>query len=189
MYDNSSQVQMTSSMLPTLSIVKGKWWEIKMRSLSHQTHINQSLYIIHLPLPPPIHFNKEGKKPERIRDWKKNKKNKKKMEGLIPVVYKSLKKNKTKRQYECLSSGAAQAYNIEDFYMKDDHDHHDYFSRKQYLMPDAGTAPGLHGAHHRRYNSVQVDHLRSFASEDDAYKPKQLVRFRSHRMFLCLTGA
>ncbi|KAI3459881.1 hypothetical protein Pfo_016544 [Paulownia fortunei] len=113
------------------------------------------------------------------------------MEGLLPMVYKSLKKNKTRRQYECLSSGAAQTYNIEDFYTKDGDgdDGHDYLSRKQYLMPEADSVLGLRGAHHSRYNSVNVDHLRSFAPEDDAYKPKQLVRFRSHRMFTCLTGA
>ncbi|GMI96192.1 hypothetical protein HRI_003288500 [Hibiscus trionum] len=41
------------------------------------------------------------------------------MEGLIPLVYRTLKKTKTRRQYECLSAGApAQAYDIADFYVR-----------------------------------------------------------------------
>ncbi|KAL8487224.1 hypothetical protein ACS0TY_023312 [Phlomoides rotata] len=80
------------------------------------------------------------------------------MEGLIPVVYKSLKKKRTRGKYECLSSGAAPAYNI---HQDDDH-----------------TADGR-GDHLRRCNSVPTG--------DDA-KPNQLVRFRSHRVLSCLTG-
>ncbi|KAI3470274.1 hypothetical protein Pfo_026937 [Paulownia fortunei] len=114
------------------------------------------------------------------------------MEGLIPMVYKSLKKNKTRRKYECLSSGAAShTYNIADFYIKDDH--HDYFSKKQeYVIPGPDKVSGLRGAHHRRYNSVHViGRGRGFALEEEAAaaKPKQLVRFRSHRMLSCITGA
>ncbi|EYU36640.1 hypothetical protein ABFS82_14G286500 [Erythranthe guttata] len=104
------------------------------------------------------------------------------MEGLIPIVYKSLKKNKIRRKYECLSYGAAatQTYNIEDFYTNDD-----------IIMPETGGAPASRGPHHRRYNSVHVDYLKGYSSEHDhAYKAKQLVRFRSHRMLSsCLTGA
>ncbi|GFP87152.1 hypothetical protein PHJA_000858900 [Phtheirospermum japonicum] len=101
------------------------------------------------------------------------------MEGLIPMVYKSLKKNKKRQTYECFSSGAAQTY---DFY--------DYFNREQQHVMAADSVPGLRGAHHRRYNSVDMGRQRSFASEDgDVYKPKQLARFRSQRMFSCATGA
>ncbi|KAL8479205.1 hypothetical protein ACS0TY_025689 [Phlomoides rotata] len=107
------------------------------------------------------------------------------MEGLIPMVYRSLKKSKTRRKYECLSSTAAQTYNIADFYIKDDVDHdHDYFSRKQYLktVPDKVSSD----LHHRRHNSeVPVG---GFAMEEVAAKKQQLVRFRSHRMFSCVTG-
>ncbi|KAL7085800.1 hypothetical protein ACP275_14G300100 [Erythranthe tilingii] len=111
------------------------------------------------------------------------------MEGLIPMVYKSLKKNKIRRKYECLSYGAAatQTYNIEDFCTNDDHD--------GIIMLETGGVPALRGPHHhhnhRRYNSVHVDYLKGYSSEHDhAYKAKQLVRFRSHRMLSsCLTGA
>ncbi|KAK4421925.1 hypothetical protein Salat_2143200 [Sesamum alatum] len=112
------------------------------------------------------------------------------MEGLIPMVYKSIKKTRTRRQYECLSSGATQTYNIEDFCAKGDDDDRYGFSRNEYLMTsEGGRLPGFRGAHHRRYNSVHVDRVGSFASEDGAYKPKQLVRFRSQRLFSCVTGA
>ncbi|KAL2248799.1 UNVERIFIED_CONTAM: hypothetical protein Sindi_2353600 [Sesamum indicum] len=106
------------------------------------------------------------------------------MEGLIPMVYKSVKKNMTRRHYECLSSGAAAhtAYNIAD--------HHRYFNTK---LEHINNDSGLHGAHHRRYNSVHV--VGRTALEEEAEKaapparPKQLVRFRSHKMFSCVTGA
>ncbi|KAL0341403.1 UNVERIFIED_CONTAM: hypothetical protein Sradi_4657100 [Sesamum radiatum] len=108
------------------------------------------------------------------------------MEGLIPMVYKSVKKNMTRRHYECLSSGAAAhpAYNIPD--------HHDYFNRK---LENINKDSGLHGArHHRRYNSVHVVGRVALEEEEEEKaappsKPKQLVRFRSHKMFSCVTGA
>ncbi|PIN05111.1 hypothetical protein CDL12_22349 [Handroanthus impetiginosus] len=106
------------------------------------------------------------------------------MEGLIPMVYRSLKKKKTRRQYQCLSSGAALTYDIQD--EDEDHSHHHYYFGRKHREADR-----VGGAHHRRYNSDHVMSAFSLASEDDihAYKPKQLVRFRSHRMFSCLTGA
>ncbi|PIM99612.1 hypothetical protein CDL12_27892 [Handroanthus impetiginosus] len=109
------------------------------------------------------------------------------MEGLIPMVYKSLKKNMTRKQYESLSSGAAQTYNIGDFYRKDGADHH-YFSNQDYTIPgsEPEKIPGLRWTRHRRCNSAQV---KGFASKDGAAKQKQLLRFRSHRMFSCVTGA
>lgn len=119
------------------------------------------------------------------------------MEGLLPMVYKSLKKNNTRRKYESLSSGTAalaQPYNISDFYVKDDH--HDHFRRRDYVTPDTDKVSGLRGAHHhhhhhRRYDSVHVTGgaAGDFALEAADAKPKQLVRFRSHRMFSCVTGA
>ncbi|KAL9162740.1 hypothetical protein ABFS82_07G112800 [Erythranthe guttata] len=106
------------------------------------------------------------------------------MEGLIPMMYKSLKKSKTRRNYECLSTGAAQAYNISDFYVREG-DH--------YVIAGPDKVSGLGGTpHHRRYNSVQVaggGAARGFEEEEEAAKSKQLVRFRSHRMFSCVTGA
>lgn len=102
------------------------------------------------------------------------------MEGLIPMVYKSLKQNKTRSRYERLSPGAAQA---EDLYVRGEDDN-GRFARNRYSMPESGGVSG--GARHRRYNS---DKLRGFGSEHDRYRAKQLVRFRSNRMLSCLTGA
>ncbi|XP_027343150.1 uncharacterized protein LOC113855720 [Abrus precatorius] len=34
------------------------------------------------------------------------------MEGLLPLVYRAIKKHKTRRKYQCLSSGAAISYNM-----------------------------------------------------------------------------
>ncbi|KAK4387869.1 hypothetical protein Sango_2393500 [Sesamum angolense] len=111
------------------------------------------------------------------------------MEGLIPMVYKSIKKTRTRRRYECLSAGATQPYNIEEFCTNDDDGDQYSFSKNKYFMPKGGTVPGFRGAHHRRCNSVGVGHAGSFASDDGACKPKQLVRFRSQRLFSCVTGA
>lgn len=91
------------------------------------------------------------------------------MEGLIPVVLRSLKRNKIRRRYECLSSGAAKPYTSKEFDFDGDDGEDD-----------------LSGARYRRSCSVRVDGVRGFAAMDDAYKPK-LVRFRSHRMLSCLS--
>ncbi|KAL0432841.1 UNVERIFIED_CONTAM: hypothetical protein Slati_2618400 [Sesamum latifolium] len=106
------------------------------------------------------------------------------MEGLIPMVYKSLKKTRTRRRYECLSAGAAQTYNIQDFCTNDDYDDDQYsFSKNKYFMPEGSRVPGFRGPHHRRCNSVDV------GPEDGACKSKQLVRFRSQRLFPCVSSA
>ncbi|XP_010650752.1 uncharacterized protein LOC117913961 [Vitis riparia] len=112
------------------------------------------------------------------------------MEGLIPVVYKAIKRSKTRRQYECLSSGAAQSYNIPDFYV----------SSQNYVNTESPSEKiaGFHAERndHRRHKSVG-DYSNQFFSVEDRVKgagspplpPKKLVRFRSHRMFSCVTGA
>lgn len=101
------------------------------------------------------------------------------MEGLIPQVFRALKKNKTRRKYECLSSGnTAQNYGTAaDLYT----------SKTDYAQQHAAA-----GHHHRRRNS----HAGAFFSQKSvkdaaspSSSPKQLVRFRSHRMFTCVTGA
>lgn len=111
------------------------------------------------------------------------------MEGLIPLVYRSLKKSHTRRKYECLSSGVTEAYNIADFYVKDE---------GRYNLGTSGPgddAAGRRAARHWRSGSMAVDG-RDFALEGGgggggAPTPskKQLVRFRSHRMLACITGA
>ncbi|OWM84797.1 uncharacterized protein LOC116203699 [Punica granatum] len=118
------------------------------------------------------------------------------MEGLIPIVYRAIKRTQTRRQYECLSSSAAQTYNIADFY-----------PASSYGMPDTNAytngdlkavgvgAGGRLSNGHRRYNSLGDF---SFSQDDREFdtgvrmkkqqQQQQLVRFRSHRMFSCITG-
>ncbi|OIT01950.1 PREDICTED: uncharacterized protein LOC109227747 [Nicotiana attenuata] len=96
------------------------------------------------------------------------------MEGLIPLVYKSIKRNKTLRKYESLSSAGANSYNIEDFY-----------PNESYLV--AADGGGAENYRHRRTQSFHVKYdggLNSVSTPKD----KQLVRFTSHRMFSCVTG-
>ncbi|GKV06175.1 hypothetical protein SLEP1_g18093 [Rubroshorea leprosula] len=111
------------------------------------------------------------------------------MEGLIPMVYKAIKRNRTHRRYQCLSTGAAQSYNIADFYMDGQSHVHLTSSTEK-----AGSFQPESDSHHRRYKSMgdfsvgfpSMDHSRTDASPKAS---KQLVRFGSHRMFSCVTGA
>ncbi|KAL7176683.1 hypothetical protein ACSBR2_030099 [Camellia fascicularis] len=133
------------------------------------------------------------------------------MEGLIPMVYKALKKKTTRRQYKCLSSGAAQTYNNNisvDFYAEQGY--------KSYQLEMASSIGGgggggggdvelmassngrQHHHHHRRHKSSIGDYSTGFsAAPEDTdtdtvvlhnKQPKhKLVRFRSHRFFSCVT--
>ncbi|XP_021752304.1 uncharacterized protein LOC110717827 [Chenopodium quinoa] len=122
------------------------------------------------------------------------------MEGLIPMVYKVIKRNKVRRQYRCLSVGAAQTYNIADFYdYGNEHDHdqgatYDVVTRSE---PSGGVFDGRsHG--HRRYGSTgEYGYNFNYDHDNEVYgvgrnsssPPKQIMkRYRSHRMFSCLTG-
>lgn len=97
------------------------------------------------------------------------------MEGLIPVVLRSLKRNKIRRRYECLSSsGGAKPYATKEFDFDGDNDDND-----------------VSGARYRRWCSVRDGGGgRGFGAMDhvEGYKPKQLVRFRSHRVLSCLSS-
>lgn len=104
------------------------------------------------------------------------------------MVYRSLKKSKTRRKYECLSSSkASTTYDIADFYVNDDL-HHDHNYSGRISSTPASDVSGLRGAHHRRFNSVGVDDRRSGGGGGGGAK-QQLVRFRSHKMLSCITGA
>lgn len=106
------------------------------------------------------------------------------MEGLIPMVCKAIKKKTTRRQYECLSSGAAQSYNMKDFYIGQCDTVTD-LSFKPSIEKNKAERKG-----HRRYRSVE-DLSAGFSSVTTAAASppqKQLVRFRSHRMFSCVMG-
>ncbi|PON57980.1 hypothetical protein TorRG33x02_292400 [Trema orientale] len=118
------------------------------------------------------------------------------MEGLLPMVYKSIKKNKTRRQYEHLSSGVAQSYSISDFYVTDHHGGIMNYSSSSSSI--SATTTKSTSSHHRRHNSVGEYAFGSFSTPAGrditaATPPKRaaLVRFRSHRMFMfsCVGGA
>ncbi|GMY33028.1 hypothetical protein FCV25MIE_28270 [Fagus crenata] len=112
------------------------------------------------------------------------------MEGLIPMVYKAIKKTKIRRQYSYLSSETAQSYNIADFYTNN--------QSQVYMLPNSTERVGgfhTEGSSHRRHKSVG-DYAVGFTSTGENKRmefappaPKQLVRFRSLRMLSCVTGA
>ncbi|ESW09823.1 hypothetical protein PHAVU_009G159100 [Phaseolus vulgaris] len=114
------------------------------------------------------------------------------MEGLLPLVYKAIKKTKTRSQYECLSSGSALSHNIsmpEIYPQTQDHT----------LRNQTPPHKVFHHHHaedhkpaHRRHNSVgdfdngfQSTQMRTGVVSTSSNK---LVRFRSQRMFSCITG-
>ncbi|KAJ0092608.1 hypothetical protein Patl1_27053 [Pistacia atlantica] len=106
------------------------------------------------------------------------------MEGLIPMVFKALKKNRVRSQYECLSSKTpAQSYNIADFYNSVYHNEHS----SNYEKVEESS-------HHRRHKSVGDFYSNGggiHGGDGNGGSPrvaKQLVRFGSHRMFSCVTG-
>ncbi|OIT31636.1 PREDICTED: uncharacterized protein LOC109208443 [Nicotiana attenuata] len=112
------------------------------------------------------------------------------MEGLIPLVYKTIKRSRTRRRYECLSFGAADNYNIENFYPNG------FVNSKQYeVTPSDKVAAGgglqAQNNRHRRTQSFHVEYTGGVSPEigSTPAKDKELVRFKGHRrMFSCVTG-
>ncbi|TXG72970.1 hypothetical protein EZV62_001549 [Acer yangbiense] len=108
------------------------------------------------------------------------------MEGLIPMVFKAIKKNKTRRQYECLSSGASQSYNIADFYVN---------TTTTTTHSADKVDQQRYATQHRRHKSVGDFYVGYSSSANGGGVgspppvPQKLVRFRSQRMFSCITGA
>lgn len=101
------------------------------------------------------------------------------MEGLLPLVLKAVKKNRRRRQYECLSSGT---YNISmsEIYPQNQQLH------DQIQRPNSDKNIG-----HRRCKTVGngfqfPDQIRS--GSVSVSPPKKIDRSRSHRMFSCITG-
>ncbi|KAH7857964.1 hypothetical protein Vadar_018395 [Vaccinium darrowii] len=121
------------------------------------------------------------------------------MEGLIPLVCKTLKKSHTRRKYTRLSSSSAatQSYNISDFYPQGFS--YQYSTPQPEIQTSAiggvgrSKSVGHHSYHHHRHNSSLGEYSSGFSAGGDQemviMKPKQLVRFRSHRFFSCVTGA
>ncbi|KAL1301255.1 hypothetical protein HN51_045921 [Arachis hypogaea] len=100
------------------------------------------------------------------------------MEGLVPLVLRALKKNRNRRQYECLDSSSL-SYNIT---MAEIYHHHHH------------AQSDVDHHHHRRHKSVEdfgngVVGSSSISSPPPISKQQQLMRFRSQRMFSCITGS
>ncbi|KAM7280699.1 hypothetical protein ACFE04_007833 [Oxalis oulophora] len=102
------------------------------------------------------------------------------MDGLIPQVYKAIKKKTTSRHYECLSSSSSSAGR------RNGETHH---SRFNYAEKSATmmTCPSDKVSSHRRHNSL-TDLSGTGNDWPGSTSPKKLVRFGSHRMFSCATG-
>ncbi|KAI4342843.1 hypothetical protein MLD38_027411 [Melastoma candidum] len=124
------------------------------------------------------------------------------MEGLIPMLYRAIKRNRVRSRYECLSSASAPTYDVSDFYPTG--------GRAQAICHFHLTAPlqgssetgsgdlfadrGMDSGRHRRAHSSLVDYSfgKRIAVEEDVHRlQKQRVnRVRSFRMLsCCLTGA
>ncbi|KAJ7945197.1 RNA-binding protein [Quillaja saponaria] len=107
------------------------------------------------------------------------------MEGIIPMVYKAIKKDNIRRKYRCLSTGVAQSYNIDDFY----HEYH--------LTPSSQMVNDFHeerNGDHRPFKSVEDYGFRSSTPQKNqggvsgSPNSKQILRFGSRKMFSCVSG-
>lgn len=105
------------------------------------------------------------------------------MEGLLPLVFRAIKKHKTRRQYRCLSSGATLLY--------DNTQGYDYYQHSTQKLGDNEEKIG----YHRRYNSV-TEFSNGFSSaprvltrsSSESPASKQLGNYRSPKLFSCFTG-
>ena len=107
----------------------------------------------------------------------------KQMEGLIPLVYKAIKRNNTRRKYKCLSQGPAQSFQVAEF------------NSHAYLTPPPDK---VHEGWMDHRSCKSVDHrfsgryLSPVRKKEEARLSKEVVGFRSHRnrsMFSCMSGA
>ncbi|KAK9705951.1 hypothetical protein RND81_07G094600 [Saponaria officinalis] len=125
------------------------------------------------------------------------------MEGLIPMLYKAIKKNNIRRKYRCLSTGHSKSY---EFYDHIDHEFRVVDDQKIYDNPmeTRGGYDRDRKKGHRRFGStrdlgvkINEDEFNNFNYGYEYKKeigwcfspPKQLVkRSKSHRMFSCIIG-
>ncbi|EXB57297.1 hypothetical protein L484_011384 [Morus notabilis] len=128
------------------------------------------------------------------------------MEGLLPMVFKAIKRNRSRRKYRCLSSGAAESYMSisEDYYVEPG----PHTMSMMMRTTSACSMPQIQKMKaHRRHKSVG-DYAFGMSTpetihntiRDDGYddvgvrvgnKKAQLVRFSSRRfrMFSCVGGS
>ncbi|KAL2342843.1 hypothetical protein Fmac_004128 [Flemingia macrophylla] len=114
------------------------------------------------------------------------------MEGLLPLVYRAIKKRRTRRQYHCLSSGAA-LMNVPEFYHQTQG--HGYYVQEpststQKVVGDRAENIGYlqrcHSAREFSNGLSSSPQQRSYAASSPT--SDQLVRFRSHKFLSCLAG-
>ncbi|KAF8041481.1 hypothetical protein BT93_A0165 [Corymbia citriodora subsp. variegata] len=121
------------------------------------------------------------------------------MEGLIPMVYRAIKRKRVQSRYQCLSAGAAQTFNVADFYMNGEAEGQARGQHHLYLGPASDMMVG-NQSHHRRYASTGDYSFRFTPGGDEdgmnvakgviVPHSKQVARFRrSHSVLSCFTGA
>ncbi|CAH8269217.1 unnamed protein product [Arabidopsis lyrata] len=124
------------------------------------------------------------------------------MDGLIPMAFKAMRKNRTRRRYECLSSSAGTT--------KDSNDDYDFFPFAAKSENAVVSRPSSSFVHMEMNNvGVQQRHRRGWSVGDfssmsyregrrsgadggeTGFSPSrrgQLLRNRSHRLFSCVSG-
>ncbi|XP_010413624.1 PREDICTED: uncharacterized protein LOC104699926 [Camelina sativa] len=126
------------------------------------------------------------------------------MDGLIPMAFKAMKKNMTRRRYECLSSSTGTT---KDSY--DDYDHFPFAAKPDHSVVSRPSSSfdhiemnnvGVQQSRHRRgwsvgdFSSMSCREGRRSGADgggDIGCSPSrrgQLVRNRSHRLFSCVSG-
>ncbi|XP_020233477.1 uncharacterized protein LOC109813661 [Cajanus cajan] len=113
------------------------------------------------------------------------------MEGLLPLVYRAIKKRKTRRQYHCLSSGAA-LMNVPEFYPQTQG--HGYYVQE----PSTNSMQKVVDHHAENIGYLRYNSAREFSNGLSSPQQRtcaarspasdQLVRFRSQKLFSCLAG-
>ncbi|XP_068666563.1 uncharacterized protein [Aristolochia californica] len=108
------------------------------------------------------------------------------MDGLIPLVYRAIKRSNTRRKYRCLSYDPAQRLHSLDAHVNS----HLYLTSPPLTTEKfAGYEEGSY--RHRRYRSFQ-DLPRDYSPERRRREvprlTKELGGFRSHRIFSCVSG-
>ncbi|KAI9114321.1 hypothetical protein K1719_014549 [Acacia pycnantha] len=121
------------------------------------------------------------------------------MEGLLPLVYRAVKKSRTRREYQRLRSVSSPLINMAETYSRSSQS-----NLYQFGMPDSTQtvtelyADGSNDDHHRRRRHHQRHNsfgdfisgrYSSSQRHTNSAAPKPPVRFGSHRrMFSCITA-
>lgn len=111
------------------------------------------------------------------------------MEGLLPLVYRAIKKRRTRREYQCLSSGAALRYNINmsEFYLPQTQGYGGYHEQplnsiQKNMVDDHAEIIG----YRRRHNSATDPRHRTHLPGSSV--SKKIVSYKSHKIISCITG-